>query len=234
MENRKYLVSRNDVYVGEVINTISGIYRLDDDCGFFGAKAGELDVSCWSSYRSMLFTLNDEKMSNDLLYNSPSYPVLNFTDDNICLGLGDGSTIIKGACCLGELLEYFGYDSELSYKDVVSARNTFFTGRFAKDNCELFGWKEFMPEEATYFEDGIEITDPKKLKRILARVERDRQRGHRSFMGVSEHVLSRDYWDVLDKLGDNSVSDILGGWCSKIDSFKPSVYESHVKKLRRF
>lgn len=232
MENRKYVISRDDVYVGSVV-LAHNIYRRDADV-FLGTKAGKLDTSCWMPYRSMLFVPNEDQLSNDLLYNSPSYPILNVTADDICLNLGKDSVVVKGVCSLGPLLEYFGYNKELTYADIMRARETFFTGRFAKDNCELFGWKEAKPEDWTYYEEGIQVTDPRRLKRIIAREERARKRGHRSFMGVSESILPKEYWDVLDDLGDNSLWDILGGWETKFDAFVPHKNEGPVKKLTKF
>ena len=38
---------------------------------------------------------NEDKLSNDLLYRSPNYPILNVTDDETCLNLGENSIVIK-------------------------------------------------------------------------------------------------------------------------------------------
>ena len=109
MENRNYKVNRDNIYVGEVVRTDS-IYRYNGDTDFFRTKPGMLDTGSWFSYRSMLFVLNEELLSNDLLYQSPNYPILNVTDDNTCLSLGEKSIVIKDACNLAALLEYFGYN----------------------------------------------------------------------------------------------------------------------------
>lgn len=199
MENRKYKVSRDNIYVGEVVRAHS-IYRYEGDTDFFRTKSGQLSISSWFSYRSMLFVPNDEKLSNDLLYRSPSYPILNVTDDETCLNLGEESIVIKDACNLAALLEYFGYHKDLNYEDIMRIRETFFTGRFAQDNCELFGWKSFIPG---------------------------------SFFGVSESVLPREYWDVLDDRGDNTLMDALQ-WHEKMNAFAPHKQEGPIKRLARF
>lgn len=67
----------------------------------------------------MLFGSNEKNWSDDLSYQSPSYHVLNMTDNNSCLNLGIKALIIKDACRLEPLLEYFGYPEELTYKDVL-------------------------------------------------------------------------------------------------------------------
>ena len=104
MENKKYVVCRDNIYVGEVVRTDS-IYRYDGDHDFFKTKPGQLSTSSWRSYRSMLFVPNEDKLSNDLLYRSPNYPILNVTDDETCLNLGKNSLVIKDACNLAALLE---------------------------------------------------------------------------------------------------------------------------------
>lgn len=239
MENRKYKVSRDNIYVGEVVRT-DKIYRYEEDSDFyegdsdfFGTKPGQLDTGSWSSYRSMLFVPNEENLSNDLLYRSPNYPILNVTDDETCLGLGEKSIVIKDACNLAALLEYFGYNKDLTFEDIIRIRKTFFTGSFAKDNCELFGWKEIKPEDWTYYQNGVKITDSKKLKRRIAQERKSQQAGNRSFIGISERVLSREYWDVLDKMGDNDLTHAIE-WNEKINAFTPDKQEGTVKKLRRF
>lgn len=232
MENRKYKVSRNNIYVGEVVRT-DRIYRYEGDNDLFRTKPGQLDTESWFSYRSMLFVPNEEKLSNDLLYRSPSYPILNVTDDETCLDLGEKSIVIKGACNLAALLEYFGYNKDLTFEDIMRIRKTFFTGRFAMDNCELFGWKETKPEDWTYYKNGVEVTDPKELKRRIAQERRSQQAGHRSFTRVSESVLPREYWDVLDKMGDNDLMHAIK-WNEKMNAFAPDKQEGPVKKLTRF
>ncbi len=199
MENRKYMVSRDNIYVGEVVRT-DKIYRYEGDTDFFRTKSGQLDTVSWFSYRSMLFVPNEEKLSNDLLYSSPSYPILNITDDETCLALGEKSIVIIDACNLAALLEYFGYNKDLTYDDIMRIRKTFFTGRFAQDNCELFGMK------GTIF---------------------------RTFFGVSENVLPREYWDVLDNRGDNTLMDCILGH-EKLNAFAPHKQEGSVKKLTGF
>lgn len=181
----------------------------------------------------MLFVPNEENLSNDLLYRSPNYPILNVTDDETCLGLGEKSIVIKDACNLAILLEYFGYNKDLTFEDIIKIRKTFFTDRFTRDNCELFGWKEVKPEDMTYYINGVKVTDSKKLTRLIAQQRKSQQAGHRFFFGVSESVLPREYWDVLDEMGDNDLRHAIK-WHKKMNAFKPSKEEVQVKKLTRF
>jgi len=229
MENRNYKVNRDNIYVGEVVRS-GEIYRWEGDHDFLRTKPGQLAVGSWFTYRSMLFVPNEEKLSNDLLYRSPSYPILNITDDETCLGLGQESIVIQDACNLAALLEYFGYSKDLSFEDIMRIRKTFFTGRFAKDNCELFGWEEIKPEDWTYYKNGVEVTDPKELKR---RIAQKRKSGHRAFTCFFESVLPREYWDVLDKMGDNNLKYAIE-WHRKMNAFAPHKQEGPVKKLTKF
>ena len=69
MENRKYIVNRDDVYVGEVVRA-ERIYRVAVDNAFFGIKAGLLHPAGWCGYRSMLFVLDENGFSSDLPYDT--------------------------------------------------------------------------------------------------------------------------------------------------------------------
>lgn len=232
METKKYKVNRDNIYIGKVVRT-DKIYRYKEDTDLFCTKKEQLNTGSWFSYRSMLFTPNEEKLSNDLLYRSPSYPILNITDDDTCLNLEKRSIVVKDACNLAALLEYFGYSKDLTFEDIMRIRKTFFTGRFAMNNCELFGWKEIKPEDYTYYKNGIEITDHKELKRRIAQERRSQQAGHRSFSAISESVLPREYWYLLDKLGDNTLIEAIQKH-KRMNAFAPHKQEGPVKKLTKF
>lgn len=231
MENRKYKVSRDNIYVGNVVET-DKIYRYEGNTNFFHTKPGQLTTNSYFSYRSMLFVPNERKLASDLLYQSPEYPILNVTDDDICLGLGEESIVIKDACNLAPLLEYFKYNKELTFEDIMKIRKTFFTGKFAKDNCELFGWKEIKSEDWTYCENGAEVTNPIKLKMRIAIEKIHQQAGHRAFFGTSENILPEEYYNVLDERGNKTLTDAIQ-WHEKMNAFAPHKNEVYVKKLKR-
>lgn len=228
MENRKYKVCRNDVYVGKVIKT-SEIYQLSNE-----DMSERLRAISGVPYRSILFVPDNKDLADDLLYRSPSYPILNLTDDEMCLSLGEESIVVNGACPLAQLLEYYDYPMTLSYEDIKRIRKAFFYGHFAKDNSQLFGYKEIKPEDWTYFENGQEITNPKKLQRCIAAERHSQKLGHRNFVGIADHELPREYFDILDELGNNSLLDILRGFERKIDSFTPPREEGPILKLKKF
>lgn len=228
MENKNYKVCRDDIYVGRVIRT-DGIY--------FTAKSSEkqkVTTSAYISYRSILFIPDENKLSNDLLYKSPSYPILNITDDEECLKLNGDIKVIKYAYNLSSLLQYFGYEKELTFDDIMKIRKTFFTGKFAKDHCELFGYKETKPEEYEYYKNGFKITNPVELKLYIMKEKILQLMEHKSFSSGVGSVLPSEYWNILDCLGDNSLTDVLSGKNKRMNAFVPHKEEGPIKKLTKF
>jgi len=223
MKNKKYVVSRDDIYVGEVVRTDS-ICRNEGDRNFFRIKPGQLYTGVWRSYRSMLFVPDEQKLSNDLLYNTPNYPILNVTDDETCLNLGKKSIVLSDAYNLAVLLEYFGYKKDLSYEDIIKIHDTFFTGRFGMDNSKLFGMEEFIPSG---FKPNITNEDERyELYKQSVSLGSKRQ-----FGSISTSELPRELMDVLDIRGNNSS---VYGWGNKIDAFTPHKEEGRVRKLKKF
>ncbi len=232
MESRKYTVCRDDIFVGSVVRTDS-VHRYEGEDAFFNTQPGELDTGSYRLYRTMLFVPDKNNFASDLLYNSPNYTALNVSDDAISLATPEDSIVVKDCYNLEELLRYFGYPSELTYEDIVKIRKRFFTGHFAMDNCELFGWKESMPQDFTYYKNGEQITNPAKLRLIQLKQEISRRMGHRMFSGVEHAELDRRLWDILDKMGDNSIMDVLNGFDERLDAFKPHKEEVNVFRLTR-
>lgn len=222
MENKKYVVCRDDIYVGEVIE-IHGdkMYRNKGKDNFFYTKPGQLYPPVHKSCRSMLFVPNKNKFSDDLLYNSPNYPILNVTDDDICLNLSENSIVVKDAYNLSVLLEYFGYKKDLTIEDIIKIRRTFFTGRFGMDNSKLFGMEEFIPVR---FRPDITNLDKRyELYKKSVNLGSERQ-----FASISTNELPRELMNLLDQRGRSAYGNIFD------DSFKPSKEEFPIKKLTRF
>lgn len=231
MKNRKYIVCRDNVFVGEVIRT--GCVFQKDAIGISSEKTGMLGVGYWRSYRSILFTLNEANLADDLIYNSPNYPVLNISDNEKCMDFDGRITLINNACNLSELLRYFGYAEELTYDDMVKIRNTFFSAKFVYDNCELFGYKESNPENWTYYKNNVKITDPKEIKKCIRYYKQQQLFGYRSFSSVDEKVLSRGYFDVLEDRKDSTLIGFKSYNHKKLDAFAPHKHEGKIKKLSR-
>lgn len=198
MENRKYTVCRDNVYVGEVIKT-NDIYVYEED------GKDVLISGAYYSLRSILFTVNENGCAEDLIYNSPNYPILNITDNHKCLSLGENSLVIRDAQNLADLLTYFGYKHDLTFEDIMKIRKRFFSGFFGINNCELFGMKELASENTESF----------------------------VYVSTNRSILDRKYFTVLDTRGDDYIGFIFGD-VNKGNAFKPHNIEGPVRKLKRF
>lgn len=222
IENKKYVVCRDDIYVGEVIKIRNDrICRNEGKNNFFYTKPGQLYPSVYKSCRSMLFVPNENNFSNDLLYKSPNYPVLNVTDDDICLNLSKDSIVVTDAYNLSFLLEYFGYKKDLTIEDIMKIRKIFFTGRFGMDNCRLFGMEEFIP---SCFEPNVtNLEERYELYKKSVNLGSERQ-----FGSISTNELPRELMDLLDERGRCAYGYTFD------DSFKPSKEEGPIKRLKIF
>lgn len=232
MNNEEKKIYRDSIYAGKVVRT-SKIHRYPLDMEpHFGAKPGSFYVSVYYPCRTMMFIPNEKKLAQDLFYASPNYPILNISDRE---DLYFASLVLKDSINLGPLLKYFGYGEQVTSKELKEIRNKFFTGTFAKDNCELFGMKEILPEEKTYYKNGKEITDPKERADAINFF---RGMGPREFTGSGIGVLPFEYWKFLDEMGNRDLTDVIidkfEGSEAHVDSFKPSKRESEIKKLIRY
>ncbi len=171
MENKKYKVCRDDIYVGEVIKT-NIIYRYEGPNKYCHIKNGQLNTIVYKTFRSILFVPNEYKLANDLLYNSPNYPILNVTDDNTCMSLGSSSIVVHNACNLASLLKHFNYQKELTYDDILKIRKSFFNGKFIRNNIDdskLFVYFDILDKmgdlsfkEAVMFHQRMNVFLPNK------------------------------------------------------------------------
>lgn len=200
----------------------------------FRTKPGELNTSAWFSYRSMLFVPDENRMSNDLLYKSPNYPVLNITNDDTCLNLGKNSVVIRDICNLEKLLEYFGFNQELTFEDIIKIKQTFFTRSFVENNCYLFGLKEVMAENITFYNNNRIITDPLEIEKRKRDFRYRQLSGHRLFTSIPEKILPEDYWDVL--IGRGEDIEIYTNYLflkmkNMKNAFTPHPDEGRIRKL---
>ena len=232
MENRKYLVNRDNIHVGEVIQT-STIYRYNGYDNFLGTDYNKIGVASAYGLRSMLFVPNNDLFADDLLYASPNYPILNMTDDDVCLNLEVDAVFLRQPLCLAPLLQYFGYAEQLGYDDVLKIRKQFFDGSFAKKNAELFGFKPVMAEDLVFYKYGEVIEDSKRLEKARRQYERDHRGDNRRFRAVKDGPLPREFFEKLDDFGDLSLVQALL-WHEKRDVFIPSNKDGKIKKLSKF
>ena len=223
MENRKYKISRNLIYIGEV-GRANGIYACENGESV-RTTLGKLCVGSWEHYRSMLFV----HMTNDLLYRSPSYPILNMSDNShFSTQEKFNGIIVKDAYPLAELLEAYEFDDLLTYDDVVDIRKTFFARNIASRHPELFGWKELTEKNINF----PSYMTREEIKRAKQKLRQDRAEGGKTFCVDPESDIDPMYWKIADDRADQGLIDvILTG--QRINEFKPHKEEGNIKKLPR-
>jgi len=229
MENRRYKVCRDNIHVGEVVRTRYIYNKIFNQ--FLNTEEDKLNIGYYRSYRSILFVPTEEKLADDLLYNSPNYPILNISDDERCMDFDDKITIIKDAFNISELLKYYGYNEELTYEDIIEIRKTFFSKKFIYDNIELFGYKILKPEEMTFYKHGIEITDPKKIKKRISYYKQQQLLGDVKLVNTGTNILPQEYCRILNERRDCTIWELYGGYNEKLDAFAPHKHEVKVRKL---
>lgn len=229
MQNKNYIVDRDSVHAGRIVKTDS-LNRVPEGDDLTSRISGELDTYSYDIFRtSTLFVPNENNLFDDLLYNSPNYPILNLTDDAICQKRINESPIINHACNLGLLLEHLGYKKELRYEDIVKIRKTFFRRDFLWNNCELFGLKRITPEE---------------LKELNPHLSMKTCKSHSNGMYTSKDngLVPETYFWRLDEFQERTFKEALEGKLAKdyneiytrFNSFRPDKREENVRKLSRF
>ena len=176
--------------------------------------------------RSILFTLNENTLATDLLYNSPNYPISNLSNSIIC---EESEFIIMNSISLAPLLLYFCYGEYITEKELKEIKILFLSGTFTQDNCDLFGRREILPKDHFFYENDLKIINPLKiyLKKLKLRLEA--KGGKRSFILEGEEILPMEYWITLDILGNNSIIKSLMS-SEKRNNFKPNKNEGKIKR----
>ena len=135
MNNCNYSVSIDNIYVGKVFK-IYGSYNKSDV---------ERDInkrSYHSFQRHILVSVNEDGLANDLLYNSPEYPIMNITPDDLLVNKTGIDTIIAEPYKISDLLKYLDYNDELTYQDILNIRKNIINKKFLDSNYQLFGLKK--------------------------------------------------------------------------------------------
>lgn len=143
----KYVIKRQDVCAGELIKPFEISYEIFDQNHVKInepelAKHGitNFSVSGGLVCRGMLFNVNDNGLTNDLIYTTPTnYPIegiepkINIKSDFIVMQYVE----------LEELLKYLKYGVDLTQKDLNHIYKTLIIcDRWLRNNHELFGWQK--------------------------------------------------------------------------------------------
>lgn len=230
MDNINYKVNRDEIYVGLLCNTKQefinvypdglydfessdkeGIYQSFDNRQYLVERKSHLlyrhGCNTYEDFvRTMLFVLDENKCANDLLYNSPHYPVFNISDDELCMQ--ETISLKNEVYELGNLLKHFGYPEQLVFSDIVKIKDFFF-GDFSLNNCNLFGIYETGPDHS-----GTETYDS------LGQ--------HRTF-NINKHdgVLPSCYFKMFWATSNRGSANKIG----LRDRFVPNVLEGPIRKL---
>lgn len=195
----------DNIYVGELVKA-NRIYRWYHE----SKNKSEIisnspwEVEKYKKLRNILFSLTDDKLSNDLFYDSPNYPILNISDYNTISKLNNNIILVKDATNLKKLLEYFGYKNNLTEEDLIKIKNTLFKPTFILDLSLLFGYIE------------VEDTNNFDIKDIYT---------NRLFKNINKSMLPKEYFLSLINFKDYKKDGL------KYDTFKP---KESIKKLIKY
>ncbi len=231
MENKNYKVEIKDIFVGRVQDIFQSKLKIEHEFPFINLEDDKEPI--WSlqnksflfkkekdyiNYggestntttfnRSILFTLDENNHANDLLYNSPHYPIFDISPNE---------EILNASICIGhsayelyELLKYLGYPNEIGYDEVLEIRNTLFSCDYVMHNSEKFGIIKTDPKRTCY--DGF-----------------DSNGEYMTFNDTIEGFpLHRCYFDAIMECKDSFV-------CGKgvVDEFKPNEKEGPILRLK--
>lgn len=143
----KYVATRKDVCAGSLLKTCEMSYKIYDefDNEVSEEKLAEQGITGFSVSgglicRGMLFNVNENGLTNDLIYNTPTnYPIKGIKP-NINIS---SKFIVENYVELEELLKYLKYGVDLTQNDLNQIYRKLITHRWwLEHNMELFGWKK--------------------------------------------------------------------------------------------
>lgn len=202
----KINIKRDSIFVGQLVKKVEGNM-----------------IVC----RSVLFSINENRLATDLLYDSPTYPISNISVDS---DTQNSDFIIINAISLAPLLTYFCYPDNITKKELKEIIKIFLSGTFTQDNSYLFGKKEILPKEHEFYENDLKIIDPLKIQLKRLKLLIMRKKGNRSFVVEGENILPMEYWITLDLLGNNSLIKLMMNSNIKLNNFKPTKEEGKIKR----
>jgi len=133
VKNKNYSVDRNDVYYGRLIRIDAASLYDGNNVAQNGGSA-KMDIIAWHLWRDAVLFIINENRADDLLYDSPKYPVLGVSSDKDCY---IAKAVIKDAYCLSDLLQHLGYYKTLGYKDITHIEKNVFSGWLGKKSFDV-------------------------------------------------------------------------------------------------
>lgn len=219
MKYSNYIIDRASIYIGIVVENKGEVCSLED-------KSNKHYLSSYCAYRPIIFTFDEERQANDLLYNSTNYPVLNYSFEYSYRNPNNKIVVID-TFCLNDLLKYLGYLELLDLNDIIHIQKEIFTYKFLYENSSLFGYERISPDDKTkydYLSNHLEeLTPEQKIKgRKIVKVN------SYYYAKTKEGIFSDELFELLCKCANSNISLLLGD-----GNFKPNKNEGMVRRLRR-
>lgn len=142
----KYVVKREDVCAGQLLKVDEMSFKIFDGNNneVSQEQLAEQGIS-FSVFgglvcRGMLFNVNEDKLANDLIYNTPTnYPIKGIEPKTDV----KSEFVIDRYVELEELLKYLKYGVDLTQEDLNKIYRKLITHKWWLDrHMELFGWKK--------------------------------------------------------------------------------------------
>lgn len=144
---KKYIIDRRDVCGGLLLEYFSDLkFEISGENGFKLSEddlkeQGVSNIKCTGGFvcRGLLFSINEEGLSNDLIYNSPEYPIRGI-EPKISL---ESNYIIEHYVELEELLKFLKFDNNLTQSDLNKIfKLLILNERWLSKNRHVFGIKD--------------------------------------------------------------------------------------------
>ncbi len=219
MENRKYKVLRDNVYAGQIVQNLD--YQINSD----EKNKGIISLRFHHVCRNIIFTIDSENRADDLLFNSPRYPISNVTS-----AISDEEKVrkmnrlmVESAVNLAPILEYLGYKSKLGYEDILKIRKQLFTNISLINGEYLFNFGKIKSEHLPCISQNLldclnsqGVAETKDFK-----------------LPSANAYITKEYFEILSSLGDSQLPMTVTN--KKGDLFKPDkTVEGKIKKLKHF
>lgn len=146
---KKYVATRKDICAGQLLKTESISIKVYDENNneISEEQFDELGISVSGGLicRGMLFNVNENGLSNDLIYTTPTNYPIEGIEPKIDV---ESEFVIQHYVELEELLKYLKYGVDLTQNDLNQIYRKLITHKWwLEHHMELFGWKKLCDEK---------------------------------------------------------------------------------------
>lgn len=155
----KYVALRKEVCAGSLLQTQRISYVVNDENGSKLSRydlhrngINNIEVFGGLVCRGMLFKVNENGLSDDLIYTTPTNYLIRGINPNINI---ETDFIINNYVELNDLLKYLKYGEYLTQNDLNNIyRKLIINNNWLNNHHELFGWKKVSYN--SYSSGGVE------------------------------------------------------------------------------